>query len=119
VDGERESSHIFLACSQDDYAQEETPIQRGDAETHGGITEEAMGVEERRPASGVDTSSEDPHSELVGLCSECEHARIIRSDRGSVFYLCRLSATDPRFAKYPHLPVLSCPGYKKQEPAEV
>jgi hypothetical protein len=48
----------------------------------------------------------------VGLCSDCEHARIIRSDRGNVFYLCRLSATDPSFAKYPRLPVLRCPGYK-------
>ena len=38
-----------LPASKTHFAQEETPIQRGDAETHGGITEEAMGVEERRP----------------------------------------------------------------------
>jgi len=35
----------------------------------------------------------------------------MRSDRGSIFYLCRLAATDPSFEKYPRLPVFSCTGY--------
>ena len=35
----------------------------------------------------------------------------IRSDRGSTFYRCRLSDSDPRFPKYPRLPVLQCAGY--------
>jgi hypothetical protein len=39
--------------------------------------------------------------------------RMIRSDRGAVFYLCTLLAVDPRFVKYPRLPVLSCSGYEK------
>lgn len=26
--------------------------------------------------------------------------------------LCELSKTDPRFPKYPRLPVLACPGYE-------
>ena len=55
-------------------------------------------------------------SEAVGLCFDCVHARVIRSDRGSIFYLCRLSATDPNFAKYPRLPMLSCTGYKPASP---
>jgi hypothetical protein len=38
--------------------------------------------------------------------------RQIKSDRGSSFYLCQLSATDARFAKYPRLPVLQCVGYQ-------
>jgi len=50
----------------------------------------------------------------VGLCATCIHARVIRSDRGAVFYLCQLSATDPRFAKYPRLPVLACDGYRQR-----
>jgi len=29
-----------------------------------------------------------------------------------MFLLCRLASTDPRFAKYPTLPVLSCSGYR-------
>ncbi|MGA2697388.1 MAG: hypothetical protein ABSE92_15100 [Terriglobales bacterium] len=47
----------------------------------------------------------------VGLCADCIHSSKITSDRGSVFYLCQLALTDSRFAKYPRLPVLSCPGY--------
>ncbi len=48
----------------------------------------------------------------VGLCATCRHVRRITSDRGSVFFQCRLSETDSRFAKYPVLPVLSCKGYE-------
>jgi hypothetical protein len=47
----------------------------------------------------------------AGLCGRCAHALIIRNDRGSRFYLCRLSATDPRFPKYPPLPVRRCTGF--------
>ena len=53
---------------------------------------------------------EDPS---VGLCASCTHMRRVVSDRGSVFYLCELSKIDPRFEKYPRLPVLICIGYKK------
>ena len=49
----------------------------------------------------------------IGLCEDCANAKIVRSDRDSVFYQCRLSATDPRFPKYPRLPVLTCSGYRK------
>ncbi|HTC77681.1 MAG TPA: hypothetical protein VK657_03650 [Terriglobales bacterium] len=48
----------------------------------------------------------------VGLCASCRHSRQMTSDRGSVFWFCELSATDPRFPKYPRLPVLSCAGYE-------
>jgi hypothetical protein len=47
-----------------------------------------------------------------GLCADCVNAQKIRSDRGAEFILCRLSATDPNFPKYPRLPVLDCPGYR-------
>jgi hypothetical protein len=47
-----------------------------------------------------------------GLCANCIHSQRIESERGSTFILCRLSFTDPQFAKYPRLPVLLCPGYK-------
>ena len=33
-----------------------------------------------------------------------------------MFILCELSVTDPRFPKYPRLPVLSCEGYEKKNP---
>jgi len=48
-----------------------------------------------------------------GLCSTCVHVKIIRSDRGSTFFRCGLSDTDPRFPKYPKLPVLQCGGYNR------
>jgi len=50
----------------------------------------------------------------LGLCAECIHARLITSDRGSVFLLCELSKSDSRFEKYPRLPVLSCTGSRRQ-----
>ncbi|MDZ7360887.1 MAG: hypothetical protein ONB46_09205 [candidate division KSB1 bacterium] len=36
---------------------------------------------------------------------------MIKNERGSTFYLCRLAEGDPRFPKYPRLPVLACEGY--------
>jgi hypothetical protein len=48
-----------------------------------------------------------------GLCGTCVHARRIESARGSVFLLCGLSSTDPRFARYPRLPVVECAGYAR------
>ena len=50
--------------------------------------------------------------ESAGLCAACQHVRLVRTDRGAVFYQCKRSATDPRFPKYPTLPVLSCAGYE-------
>jgi hypothetical protein len=47
----------------------------------------------------------------AGLCGRCRNVQIVTSQRGSRFYLCRLSATDPRFPKYPRLPVLECAGF--------
>jgi hypothetical protein len=49
---------------------------------------------------------------IAGLCATCIHMRRIVSDRGSVFYLCELSKTDPTFPKYPRLPVLECAGFE-------
>jgi hypothetical protein len=54
----------------------------------------------------------------VGLCARCRHAHVVRNDRGSRFYRCRLADTDPRFPKYPRLPVLRCDGYAPIEPPE-
>jgi hypothetical protein len=47
-----------------------------------------------------------------GLCGSCINARIIENKRGSRFYMCQLSRTDPRFPKYPPLPVVQCVGYQ-------
>ena len=63
----------------------------------------------------VMTDVPDPDSGSPGLCAHCKHVRIIRSDRGSIFYLCRQSATDPVYPQYPRLPVLSCRGHEARE----
>jgi hypothetical protein len=49
----------------------------------------------------------------AGLCANCAHAKTVVSDRGSVFLRCLLAETDPRFAKYPRLPVLECAGFQR------
>ena len=51
----------------------------------------------------------------AGLCARCAHVQVIASARGSQFYLCRLSRSDPAFPRYPALPVIACLGF---EPAD-
>jgi len=46
----------------------------------------------------------------AGLCGSCAHARVVTGAR-STFVRCGLSETDPRFPRYPPLPVLRCDGY--------
>ncbi len=61
-----------------------------------------------------DSKQQARSSVNAGLCADCLHSRRIESAHGSVFILCNLSLTDPRFPKYPRLPVLSCNGYQKK-----
>jgi hypothetical protein len=61
-----------------------------------------------------DAQQQTRNSLGAGLCSDCLQARRVESARGSVFILCNLSLTDPRFPKYPRLPILSCVGYTKK-----
>jgi hypothetical protein len=58
--------------------------------------------------------SRDP----IGLCAACRHAHVVRSSHGSTFYRCQLAETDPRFSKYPRLPVLRCAGYEPVDKSE-
>ncbi|HSM13667.1 MAG TPA: hypothetical protein VLA66_06335 [Thermoanaerobaculia bacterium] len=46
-----------------------------------------------------------------GLCSGCRHARLLRSRRG-VYLRCGRSDAEPRYRRYPSLPVLSCTGFE-------
>ncbi len=48
----------------------------------------------------------------VGLCADCRHASRHGNVRGSEFWRCLRAETDPRFARYPRLPVGECPGYE-------
>ncbi len=54
----------------------------------------------------------------IGLCAACRHVRLIGNQRGSMFFLCTLAEVDPRFPKYPRLPVLRCAGFEPASPGE-
>ena len=60
----------------------------------------------------VSDAKSDEHLTAVGLCGDCRFMRLIKSDRGSTFFMCERSATDARYPKYPRLPVLHCAGYE-------
>ena len=47
----------------------------------------------------------------AGLCGGCEHARVIASDRGTLFLRCHYATVDPSYPKYPRLPVLRCAAF--------
>lgn len=53
-----------------------------------------------------------PPSPAPGLCGSCAHVRVVRTGKGSTFYLCERSKTDPAFPKYPRIPVLRCRGHE-------
>jgi hypothetical protein len=50
----------------------------------------------------------------VGLCLTCRWARRVANRRGSTFFRCARAETDPRFARYPALPVLQCEGFEEE-----
>ena len=49
----------------------------------------------------------------AGLCESCDNARVLEAASGARFYLCRLSALNVEYAKYPRLPVVHCAGYRR------
>jgi hypothetical protein len=53
-----------------------------------------------------------PEPPATGLCDSCVHQRVVANTRGSRFSLCMLSRSDPRFPRYPRLPVERCEGYE-------
>ena len=50
----------------------------------------------------------------VGLCADCRWARPQQNARGSTFWRCLRAETDPRFVRYPRLPIRECPGYEPE-----
>ncbi|NJL29758.1 MAG: hypothetical protein HC897_18645 [Thermoanaerobaculia bacterium] len=48
---------------------------------------------------------------FAGLCAGCRHVQVLRSSR-STFVRCARSDDDPRFPRYPALPVRWCPGHE-------
>jgi len=66
----------------------------------------------------TDPSGTDGERVRAGLCYDCVYARRTTSARGSTFYLCERSVTDPTFPRYPRLPVVQCAGYESRQGSE-
>ncbi len=47
-----------------------------------------------------------------GLCADCRHLWLATSAR-SAFVRCGLAEEDPRFSRYPPLPVRMCAGFER------
>ena len=64
---------------------------------------------------GASGAADDP----VGLCRDCRHSRQVPAVRAT-YWMCRRSATDSSFPKYPPLPVRNCRGFewKTGDPSE-
>lgn len=69
-----------------------------------------------RPATPEDFARLADAGARAGLCETCRHARVLAS-RTSLFLRCGLAETDPRFPRYPPLPVLACRGWQREEPS--
>ena len=52
----------------------------------------------------------EPPADAVGLCRDCRHARPVPTEQAT-YWLCRRSASDPSFPRYPRLPVRACRGF--------
>ena len=52
----------------------------------------------------------------VGLCYDCRWMRATTNRRGSTFYRCLRAETDPRYTRYPPLPVRECAGHEPRTP---
>lgn len=72
-----------------------------------------MADERERSASAQERRLLAERAAPSGLCATCEHLRVLASRR-SAFARCGLADADPRFPRYPALPVVACPGYARQ-----
>lgn len=65
----------------------------------------------------MDDSAKSEHARRWGLCAACLHARVVPTDRGVEFVQCSLAKEDPRYARYPVMPVRRCDGFVVRRPA--
>ena len=50
-----------------------------------------------------------------GLCETCRWVRVIQTQKGTVYHWCGHSRVDPRFPRYPRLPVMNCTAFREGE----
>ncbi|MFN7961917.1 MAG: hypothetical protein U0002_11650 [Thermoanaerobaculia bacterium] len=73
--------------------------------------------EEPTPPLEQDPEAWQRLGQAPGQCRTCQHARLLASAR-STFLRCSRSDTDPRFPRYPGLPVRGCEGYEAYPSSE-
>ena len=56
---------------------------------------------------------EDQLRQHAGLCAGCRHAKRLATKTGAPIFQCARAANEPRYAKFPRLPVSSCVGFEK------
>jgi diphthamide synthase (EF-2-diphthine--ammonia ligase) len=59
-----------------------------------------------------------PGDPVSGLCASCRWSRRVHTRRGAGFLRCGRADSDPRFARYPRLPVRACDGHEPVPPAQ-
>lgn len=67
--------------------------------------------------ANADTATPEQLARLgvpAGRCATCRHARVLAS-KTSAFLRCGRSDDDPRFPRYPGLPVVRCAGWEGVE----
>ena len=53
---------------------------------------------------------------MESLCERCGRVRVVVSGKGSRFLLCRHSAVDGRYPRYPPQPVRRCDAFLADQP---
>ena len=62
----------------------------------------------------MDDSSTAEQARHWGLCASCAHARVVPTDRAAEFVQCSLAKEDPRYRRYPMVPVRRCEGFTER-----
>lgn len=65
-----------------------------------------------RPTFDADAPPSAQEIYGAGCCEHCEHSHVQRGTNDKRFWRCRLSEDDPRFPRYPPLPVIRCVGFR-------
>jgi hypothetical protein len=72
------------------------------------------GGEPREPRATDDGPAGPRRRVGAGLCDHCRHQQVVPTAR-SAFSLCLRSREDPRFPRYPPIPVFACRGFEGGE----
>jgi hypothetical protein len=83
------------------------PAEKSDRFRSGRRSEDTPEAAPRRPAELAELPV------APGLCARCRHLRLLRG-RHSTFVRCAMADTDPRFPRYPPLPVIACEGFEER-----